>query len=73
MLTRSVPGCVPISWKDLLRRLQLLQVDWMPLDVAPPPSTRFGSPLVLSRVHWVRCRSYVPDMDGRRAVAAGRL
>jgi len=26
----------------------------MPLDVAPPRSTRFGSPLVLSRVHWVR-------------------
>ena len=26
----------------------------MPLDAAPPRSTRFGSPLVLSRVHWVR-------------------
>jgi bifunctional non-homologous end joining protein LigD len=26
----------------------------MPLDVPPPLSTRFGSPLVLSRVHWVR-------------------
>jgi ATP-dependent DNA ligase len=26
----------------------------MPLDVAPPHATRFGSPLVLSRVHWVR-------------------
>ncbi len=26
----------------------------MPFDVAPPRSTRFGSPLVLSRVHWVR-------------------
>jgi ATP-dependent DNA ligase len=24
------------------------------LDVAPPRATRFGSPLVLSRVHWVR-------------------
>jgi bifunctional non-homologous end joining protein LigD len=24
-----------------------------PLSVAPPRSTRFGSPLVLSRVHWV--------------------
>lgn len=23
-------------------------------DVAPPRSTRFGSPLVLGRVHWVR-------------------
>jgi ATP-dependent DNA ligase len=26
----------------------------MPLDVLPPRKTRFGSPLVLSRVHWVR-------------------
>jgi ATP-dependent DNA ligase len=40
--------------EDLLRRLRPLQADRMPLDVAPPRSTRFGSPLVLSRVHWVR-------------------
>jgi len=40
--------------KDLFGRLQPLQTDRMPLDVAPPRSTRFGSPLVLSRVHWVR-------------------
>ena len=26
----------------------------MPLDVPPPRTSRFGSPLVLSRVHWVR-------------------
>jgi hypothetical protein len=26
----------------------------MPLEVPPPRSNRFGSPLVLSRVHWVR-------------------
>jgi ATP-dependent DNA ligase len=26
----------------------------MPLDVPPPRKTRFGSPLVLSRVHWVK-------------------
>jgi hypothetical protein len=26
----------------------------MPLDTTPPRATRFGSPLVLSRVHWVR-------------------
>jgi DNA ligase D-like protein (predicted ligase) len=38
----------------LWRRLQPLAVAKMPLDVAPPRSTRFGSPLVLSRVHWVR-------------------
>jgi ATP-dependent DNA ligase len=38
----------------LWRRLQPLAVSKMPLDVPPPRSTRFGSPLVLSRVHWVR-------------------
>ena len=38
----------------LWRRLQPLAVAKMPLDVPPPRSTRFGSPLVLSRVHWVR-------------------
>jgi ATP-dependent DNA ligase len=38
----------------LQRRLQPLAVSEMPLDVPPPRSTRFGSPLVLSRVHWVR-------------------
>ena len=26
----------------------------VPLEVPPPRSSRFGSPLVLSRVHWVR-------------------
>ena len=38
------------SW----HRLQPLATGTMPLDVAPPRSTRFGSPLMLSRVHWVR-------------------
>ena len=38
----------------LWRRLQPLAADKMPLDVPPPRSSRFGSPLVLSRVHWVR-------------------
>ena len=26
----------------------------MPLDAPPPRSSRFGSPLVLGRVHWIR-------------------
>ncbi len=38
----------------LWQRLQPLAIDTMPLGVAPPRSSRFGSPLVLSRVHWVR-------------------
>ncbi len=39
--------------KDLRRRLDSLQRPKSPLSVPPPRSTRFGSPLVLSRVHWV--------------------
>jgi len=38
----------------LWQRLRPLVVDEMPLDEPPPRGTRFGSPLVLSRVHWVR-------------------
>jgi bifunctional non-homologous end joining protein LigD len=34
--------------------LQPLRTPKMPLDVPPPRTSRFGSPLVLSRVHWVR-------------------
>ena len=36
------------------RRLQPLAVEKMPLSEPPPRGSRFGSPLVLSRVHWVR-------------------
>jgi ATP-dependent DNA ligase len=38
----------------LWRRLQPLATDRMLLEVPPPRASRFGSPLVLSRVHWVR-------------------
>jgi ATP-dependent DNA ligase len=38
---------------DLRRRLDPLARKTSPLSVSPPRSTRFGSPLVLSRVHWV--------------------
>jgi ATP-dependent DNA ligase len=34
--------------------LQPLRISKMPLDMLPPRSSRFGSPLVLSRIHWVR-------------------
>jgi DNA ligase D-like protein (predicted ligase) len=37
----------------LWRRLQLLATSEMPLKKAPPRTNRFGSSLVLSRVHWV--------------------
>jgi DNA ligase D-like protein (predicted ligase) len=39
--------------KDLRRRLDPLKRSKSPLSSPPPRSTRFGSPLVLSRVHWV--------------------
>jgi DNA ligase D-like protein (predicted ligase) len=38
---------------DLRRRLEPLARGTSPLSVPPPRKTRFGSPLVLSRVHWV--------------------
>jgi hypothetical protein len=38
---------------DLRRRLDPLARKTLPLSVPPPRGTRFGSPLVLSRVHWV--------------------
>jgi ATP-dependent DNA ligase len=38
----------------LYGRLQPLAIPKMPLSEPPPRGGRFGSPLVLSRVHWVR-------------------
>ena len=38
---------------NLRRRLEPLARRTSPLSAPPPRSTRFGSPLVLSRVHWV--------------------
>ena len=46
---------MPVAELDRLwQRLQPLAVDKMPLAEPPPRGTRFGSPLVLSRVHWMR-------------------
>jgi bifunctional non-homologous end joining protein LigD len=47
-------GMPVAEFERLWRRLQLLVVHKMPLAIPPPRSTRFGSPLVLSRAHWVR-------------------
>jgi ATP-dependent DNA ligase len=46
--------CQDAELERLWRRLQSLATPDMPLDVPPPRDSRFGSPLVLSRVHWVR-------------------
>jgi ATP-dependent DNA ligase len=39
---------------DLRRRLDPLARSTSPLSAPPRRETRFGSPLVLSRVHWVK-------------------
>ena len=47
-------GMPDAELERLWQRLQPLAVDKMPLAEPPPRGTWFGSPLVLSRVHWVR-------------------
>ena len=51
---RAGSGIDDAELERLWRRLQPLATRTMPLDIAPPRDNRFGSPLVLSRVHWVR-------------------
>jgi bifunctional non-homologous end joining protein LigD len=51
---RAGTGIKQAELERLWRKLQPLATDKMPLDVPPPRTSRFGSPLVLSRVHWVR-------------------
>jgi len=51
---RAGTGFTETELKRLARILRPLQVPRMPLDKPPPRETRFGSPLELSRVHWVR-------------------
>ena len=51
---RAGTGIKQAELERLWRRLQPLAVDKMPLEVPPPRTSRFGSALVLSRVHWVR-------------------
>jgi ATP-dependent DNA ligase len=41
------------------QRLRPLAIDGMPLSAPPPRNSRFGSPLVLSRIHWVRAEMVV--------------
>ena len=51
---RAGTGINTAELERLWRRLQPLAISKMPLEVPPPRNSRFGSPLVLSRVHWVR-------------------
>ncbi len=47
-------GIAHVELERLWRRPQPLVTSTMSLDVPPPRTSRFGSPLVLSRVHWVQ-------------------
>ena len=51
---RAGTGMPVAELERLWHRLKPLAIDKMPLSVPPPRGSRFGSPLVLSRVHWVR-------------------
>jgi bifunctional non-homologous end joining protein LigD len=51
---RAGTGIDHAELERLWRRLQPLATPDMALDVSPPRASRFGSPLVLSRVHWVQ-------------------
>jgi ATP-dependent DNA ligase len=59
----------------LWRRLQPLATSEMPLKVTPPRNSRFGSPLVFSRVHWVRPElvAEVKYLTRRQPAAPGRV
>jgi ATP-dependent DNA ligase len=47
-------GMPQAELERLWQRLQPLAIDRMPMSSPPPRGGRFGSPLVLSRVRWVR-------------------
>jgi bifunctional non-homologous end joining protein LigD len=51
---RAGTGMTDRELKRLAGVLVPLQVPKMPLAEPPPRDSRFGSPLKLSRVHWVR-------------------
>ena len=51
---RAATGMSVDELERVWRRLQPLRTSTMPLEIPPPRTSRFGSPLVLSRVHWVR-------------------
>jgi bifunctional non-homologous end joining protein LigD len=51
---RAGTGFTDAELKRLAPLLKALETPRMPLDEAPPRESRFGSPLELSRVHWMR-------------------
>ena len=51
---RAGTGFTDLELKRLAGVLRPLEMKRMPLDKPPPRENRFGAPLELSRVHWVR-------------------
>ena len=51
---RAGTGMPEAELERLWQRLLPLAIEKMPIAIPPPRGSRFGSPLVLSRVHWVR-------------------
>lgn len=51
---RAGTGITMSELKRLAGKLKPLNTSRMPLDVPPPRESRFGSPLEISRVHWVK-------------------
>ena len=74
---RAGTGINQAELERLWRRLQPLAVSEMPLEMPPPRSSRFGSPLVfepraLGEAR-ARRRSEIPDLNRRQSSAPGRL
>jgi DNA ligase D-like protein (predicted ligase) len=51
---RAGTGITQREMQDLRKCLEPLAIDRMPLAAPPPRDSRFGKPLELRRVHWVR-------------------
>jgi len=76
---RAGTGFPDAELERLWQRLQRLVVDKNAMTEPPLRGTRFGSPLVLSRVHWVRpetvvevsCVEWTPDWLLRHVVYLG--
>jgi bifunctional non-homologous end joining protein LigD len=60
---RAGTGIGHAELERLWRRLQPLATRRMPLGKPPPRDSRFGSPLTLSRVHWVRPGLHLQRME----------
>ena len=60
---RAGTGMADRELERVWQKLQPLAVEKMPLDEPPPRDSRFGTPLVLSRVHWVRPEMVVEVAD----------